>query len=44
MTSRFILTGNDAPGIEVLYAPAEPTAHETPTTEGTITEHKEENS
>jgi hypothetical protein len=39
--SRFILTEADAPGIEVLYTP---TPHEKPATQGTITEHTEENS
>jgi hypothetical protein len=41
-TNRFILTDEDAPGIEVLYTPPA-VDHERPDTQGTITEHAEEN-
>jgi hypothetical protein len=39
---RFTYTEKDAPGIEVLYIPTDPTPHEKPDTQGTITEHSEE--
>ena len=41
-TNRFILTEEDAPGIKVLYTPPA-VDHERPDTQGTITEHAEEN-
>jgi hypothetical protein len=44
MTDRFT-TENGVQGFTVIRrAPAEPTPHEKPDTQGTITEHSEENS
>ena len=42
--NRFTYTDKDAPGIEVLYMPPEEPPHEKTETQGTITEHSEENS